>query len=154
MAERGFRSVYSLYLATDFSRATVERCHASHSMNNPWNTLDVDGDGPYILDEDKAELAAAEIQGARRGEEYAKSTAAARTSSLFPDPFTLSPDSGRPDRRLHAESRMQVRREAQQRDRQRWQVARDHPANARLLPSQPGTREHEYTSRKNTRSFS
>ncbi len=25
MAERGFRSVYSLYLATDFSRATVER---------------------------------------------------------------------------------------------------------------------------------
>jgi hypothetical protein len=59
-------------------------------MNNPWAALDLDGDGPYVLKQDKAELAKAERFCARKGEEFARRHR--YRTNLFPDPFTGSPD--------------------------------------------------------------
>jgi len=59
-------------------------------MTNPWEALDVDGAGPYVLEEDKPALAAAEATCARKGEEFAKRYG--YRTNLLPDPFTGDPD--------------------------------------------------------------
>ena len=56
---------------------------------NPWEALDVDGGGPYVLDgEEKAHIAADETICARKGHAYAKQY----RTSLLPDPATGDPD--------------------------------------------------------------
>jgi hypothetical protein len=62
----------------------------NNNMTNPWVALDVDGDGPHVLDEDKAALVAAETICVRKGEEFERLYG--YRTNLLPDPFTGDPD--------------------------------------------------------------
>jgi hypothetical protein len=61
-----------------------------NAMTNPWEALDVEGDGPHVLDEDKAALAAAETAYVRRGVEFERRYG--YHTNLLPDPFTGNPE--------------------------------------------------------------